>query len=109
VEKHAKSFNKAVKLAGKLSDSKKIRYWLEQGRKYEAGNEWYYASKSYKKVLEIEPINETALQYLGSVYHRLGDLENTIENYERLLELNPENITVSNNLTLAKVELQYRH
>jgi tetratricopeptide (TPR) repeat protein len=51
------------------------------------------AEKTYLKILEIEPNNLDALKELGTIYYQnLGNVDKTIEIYNRILSLNPKDI-----------------
>ncbi|MFC1501811.1 SpoIIE family protein phosphatase [bacterium] len=86
---------------GKPDDPKSV---LNRKRFLESGL-WFYrqglyskAIDEFKKALDEDKNCVDACQYMGDTYFRLGKLDKAKEAYERVKQLDPENVNVMENL-----------
>lgn len=77
---------------------KRIKRFLKSGK-------WFYKQGSYekaiieiKKVLDEDPTNLAACQYLGDAYFKIGNLDKSEYFYEKVRRVQPDNLTVAENL-----------
>jgi tetratricopeptide (TPR) repeat protein len=70
-------------------DPKDLDSWLMLGRLHKIGQNSIASEKAYKKVLELDPVNEDALTGLAMVYSDLGDAKSASEMLRRVTDKNP--------------------
>jgi tetratricopeptide (TPR) repeat protein len=92
--KNYKEMSKALDAAEKLSQSKqeKESVYFMRGAMYERMKNYEPAEAEFRKVLEINPANASALNYLGYMLADLGiRLEEAYDLISRAIELEPNN------------------
>jgi len=82
----------------KAISEKRIKRFLKSGK-------WFYKQELYekaiieiKKVLDEDPTNLVALQYLGDAYFKIGNLDKSEYYYDKVRRVQPDNLTVVENL-----------
>jgi len=68
---------------------------------YSRKNRWDLATKTVRQILRINPGRVDALMRLGSIYMARNDLLNSLEMYQRVTELEPQNGEVYYNLGIV--------
>ena len=72
--------------------------YINKGIEYEENNEFHRAIEIYKKALEMEPNNLTALIKMGEIYSFINDIDRAMQIFTIVLDLDPKN----------RVALEYR-
>lgn len=84
----------ALNEAEKLSHSKpeQVTVWFLRGVMYERSKRYEQADEAFQKVLELDPNNASAMNYLGYMLaDRNVQLERALKLLQRAVELDPEN------------------
>ena len=76
-----------VAYAGKLDDEIKAHYVL--GMKYANAEQYDKAIKEFRRVIELNYKHDSAHNWLGWIYRKLGQLEEGIHEHEIAVEINP--------------------
>lgn len=76
-----------------LTDSQFTPAHLLLAKIFEANRDYSKAEMTYQQILAYEPNNMESLQALGSIYYQfMGNLDKTVEIYEKILTLNSKDI-----------------
>jgi len=82
--------NKALNLSSKPEDQKVARFML--GSILERQKKWDLAEEQFKKVLDVDPLDAPAANYLGYMLADRGvRLEESVKYIQKALELDPNN------------------
>jgi len=87
--------DKAVQICTEiiLTDSQFTPAHLLLAKIFEANRDYVKAEMSYRQILAYEPNNMESLQALGNNYYQfMGNLDKTVEVYEKILTLNSRDI-----------------
>ena len=72
--------------------------YLNLGVVYSKKREYDNAIENYKKIIELNPKNDTAYGRIGVMYGLKEDYGNAIDNLKKAIELNPQNSIAYDNL-----------
>ena len=75
-------------LAGLGDDSASRHFW--QGRIFHSESKWDEAVSAFSKAINRKSEWSLAYQWRGATYREMGDLEAALEDYDRVIELQPE-------------------
>lgn len=78
--------------------------WRHANKLYQS-KQYDSAAATYEKLAAERPANSLLYYNLGNAYFRLNKVGRAVLNYERALQLNPDNKQVKDNLTLAKYRM----
>ena len=105
LERYEEVVSECVDLLNDYADDFQVHNLL--GNAYYRVQNYQEAAKEYEKVLRLDPFNEKACENLGVVYANLGDLNNAIHQWERLLEIAPQRDDVRESINRAKQFLEH--
>ncbi|OBZ72693.1 Anaphase-promoting complex subunit cut9 [Grifola frondosa] len=102
-EQAATLFAEALKLAQVVQTSQQAwaPTYLNLGTAYRKMGRLQEAKTAYQRVLEINPLNTTALAFMGITYHLMDDIDAAIVKYHETLSIDPINGHVLELLDLA--------
>ncbi len=78
--------------------SKTATDFIEEGLEYERDREFYNATSSYEKALELDPNNLTALELCGELHSYQNHPDDAMRCFEKILTIDPKN----------RIALEYR-
>ncbi|KAH8100117.1 TPR-like protein [Cristinia sonorae] len=96
-------FQEAINLA-QVTQSSEISWastYVNLGTCYRKLERLEDAKRTYKRVLQLDPRNSTALAFLGIVHHMLGEIDDAIVRYHETLSIEPINGHVIELLNIA--------
>jgi superkiller protein 3 len=97
-QKAIDAYEKVAELAPRLPDA-----FFNLGYVYAITENYQKARDMYGKVVELSPpFIDEALFNLAVIQQKLGDREQSIQNLERAVRLNPENVSAKNYLHQLK-------
>ena len=62
--------------------------WLHLARAYEVVEENDLALKTYRRAIDVDPVNPLNFQFLGRFYRAIGDEKKAVDAFNRAYELN---------------------
>jgi tetratricopeptide (TPR) repeat protein len=90
--------------AGCSKEAKKIRHLANAKRDFVAG-QYEMAEIEYRKVLQVAPLNPTAISQLGVIYHEQGRFPQALGFLKKAIELTPDNSDLRLKLCLTELSL----
>ena len=91
-----KYIEKALNLLNRVS--KRDGYLIEGYASYFLDESPVKAIQSYKKLLELYPLDEAGLSYLGAIYRNIEEWDLAIEQFEGILKIDKSNMLAYENL-----------
>ena len=82
------------------------RFYLLLGNSLIRTGRYDEAVRAFERVLDLDPLNETARENLATAYANQGDLQRAIQQWERLLKLVPERHDLAVRIEKAKSFLE---
>ncbi len=101
-ERLRKKLEEALEYTGKYPDN--ILSWVQLGKAYLDMQSYDYAVTSLQIALKIDPDFPNAIETLAFVYKGKGDFSRASEQFEKLVSLEPDNISFSYNYALYLIE-----
>ncbi len=87
--------------------TQEINLLFEKGEGYVKNRDWNRAEETYRKIVKLVPGSIKAHLYLGNIYFSQGKIKESINQYQKIIELSPTfNTGAHNNLGLAYLELK---
>jgi len=86
------------------ADERKTKY-LEKGKAYLEEKNYDKAKIEFKNVLQIDPKYAEAYYYMGQLAEKKKDFIQAVGNYNKAIELNPNNIKAKANRAKIQDEL----
>jgi O-antigen ligase/tetratricopeptide (TPR) repeat protein len=87
--------------------TQEINLLFEKGEGYVKNRDWNRAEETYRKIVKLVPGSIKGHLYLGNIYFSQGKIKESINQYQKIIELSPTfNTGAHNNLGLAYLELK---
>ena len=85
-------------LAANKASSQQVKFGIEVAQK----GMWREALFRFRRAVEIDPQNPSALNNLAVALEQVGEFQEARENYERALELKPDDLYIQQNYDLFR-------
>lgn len=81
-----------------------IKQVIDKGMELYSLNNHEKAKELFSTILQVDPENLIAQQFIGMIYHKLQKYDVALETFNKLLEEYPDNINVINNIALVHLD-----
>jgi len=97
---------KVIKRENLTEKNKMYTNWSVLGRAYLSNEMFHHAIKNLKFAVKLNPLDTTALMDLGYSYKKVGNFEEAVSTYRRIIIINPKNDLAWYNLAKIYFELK---